>query len=146
MVTVARVEDARSASFVVPVGFTVPLLDSASGRVFLAFLPPAEQAARLARMRGAARSALAARLARIRRRGYELAPSNSVAGITDLSVPLFEADARPAAFLAVPLTQRRDAGRSRAAVIARVRHAAARIDRELASLRRPAALSTEAAE
>jgi DNA-binding IclR family transcriptional regulator len=135
MVTVARVEDPRAASFVVPIGYSVPLADSASGRVFLAFLPEPERSVRLARLRRAVRARLARALPVIRRRGYELAPSPSVAGVTDLSFPLFEADARPAAFLGVPLAARRREPKAGRAVICRVREAAERIDASLARLR-----------
>ena len=107
MVTVARVEQPSAASFVVPIGFSVPVVESASGRVVLAFLPSPEQEASLAILANVNRGALARRLSRIRVRGYEIAPSASVVGITDLSFPLFEADARPVACLAVPLAARR---------------------------------------
>jgi DNA-binding IclR family transcriptional regulator len=136
MVTVARVEDQRAASFVVPIGFRVPLAESASGRVFLAFLPEAERTVRLAEMGQAVRSRLARALPVIRRRGYELAPSASVVGVTDLSFPLFEADARPVAFLGVPLAARRREPKAERTVIALVQEAAGRIDASLARLRR----------
>jgi DNA-binding IclR family transcriptional regulator len=134
MVTVARVEDPRAASFVVPIGFSVPLPESASGRVFLAFLPEVEQDVRLARLAPSVRARLARSLPLIRKRGYELAPSPRVTGVTDLSFPLFEADARATAFLSVPLAARRGE-KAGLDVIRRVRNAAEKIDTGLARLR-----------
>jgi len=145
MVTVARVEQPSAANFVVPIGFSVPVVESASGRVFLAFLPSTEQAARLATLRHIDRTGLARLLSRIRARGYELAPSTSVVGITDLSFPLFEADARPVAFLAVPLAVRRREQPALRAVIKLVRAAAERIDSGFARLRRPVRSATRRA-
>jgi DNA-binding IclR family transcriptional regulator len=136
MVTVARVEDKRSASFVVPIGFSVPMVDSASGRVFLAFLPDEERKTRLASLEQRARLRLRRALALIRTRGYELAPSTSVVGMTDLSFPLFEADGRPGAFLAVPLATRRRESKSFRGAIERVRESAERIGASLARPRR----------
>lgn len=138
MVTVARVEDPGAASFVIPIGFTMPVAESASGRVYLALLPAAEQAARLAALPSAGRARLEQGLRRIRRRGFELAPSAGIAGITDLSFPLLDADGRPAACLAVPLARRLREPASMPALVEEVRRAAARIDAGLARLR-PAA-------
>lgn len=138
MVTVARVEQPSAASFVVPIGFSVPVVESASGRVLLAFLPSPEQEAWLATLGDGNRGGLTRRLSRIRARGYEIAPSASVVGITDLSFPLFEADARPVAFLAVPLAARRHGRPSLRTVIGLVRAAAARVDSGFARLRHPA--------
>lgn|SRR5512145_1776963 len=146
MVTVARVEQPSAASFVVPIGFSVPVVESASGRVFLAFLPSPEQEASLAMLANVNRGALARRLSRIRVRGYEIAPSASVVGITDLSFPLFEADARPVACLAVPLAARRHDRASRRAVVRLVRAAAERIDSGFARSRRLARPATAAGQ
>lgn len=136
MVTVARVEEPSAPSFVVPIGFTMPMHESASGRVFLALVPPAEQTERLGGLSPAARGALQRVLGRIRKRGYELSPSPGVVGMTDLSFPLFEADARPVAFLAVPLAARHVDRIETASIIAAVRATAERIDAGLARLRR----------
>ncbi|HJS32977.1 MAG TPA: IclR family transcriptional regulator [Alphaproteobacteria bacterium] len=142
MVTVARVEQPSAASFVVPIGFSVPVVESASGRVLLAFLPSLEQETWLATLPNVDRAGLARILSRIRARGYEIAPSASVVGITDLSFPLFEADARPVACLAVPLAARRHDRPALRAVIKLVRAAAERIDSGFARLRHPARPAT----
>lgn len=135
MVTVARVENARSPSFVVPIGFSLPMTSSASGRVFLAFLPMEEQKSWVGRLRGSARENLRRSLAAIRERGFELAPSATVTGMTDISFPLFEADGRPAAFLAAPFASRRSEPSALKTAIFAMREAAERIDAGLARLR-----------
>ena len=136
MVTVARVEELRSASFVVPIGFSVPLTESASGRVYLAYLPQNESAGHLADLTPKVRNRLLETLSQIRARGYELAPSAGVTGLTDLSFPLFEADSRPSACLAVPIATRRKELIPLKDLVNEVGRAAERIDACLARLRR----------
>jgi DNA-binding IclR family transcriptional regulator len=138
MVTVARVENRGAPTFTVPIGFSMPVDESASGRVYLAFLQDDERDRRLAGVPARRRATLRARLAGIRERGFEVAPSPGAAGITDLSFPLFEADARPAAFLAVPAALRATGGRELEAIVSALRRAAERIDQRMARLRRPA--------
>lgn len=78
----------------VAVGSALPPLQSASGRVLLAGLDPAERDLLLtedADWRGMdepGRAALRSRLATIRERGHEEASGESVAGVSDLSVPI----------------------------------------------------------
>ena len=138
MVTVARVEDRGAPTFTVPIGFSMPVDESASGRVYLAFLPEEDVARRLAGMPARRRASLRASLAAIRERGHEVAQSPGAAGITDISFPLFEADAHPVAFLAVPVALRKAGKGELEAAIAAVRRAAERIDQRMARLRRPA--------
>lgn len=136
MVTVARVENRGAPTFTVPIGFSMPVDELASGRVYLAFLAEEESARRLAGVPARRRGALRARLGAIRERGFEVAPSPGAAGITDLSFPLFEADSRPAAFLAVPVALRGGGERELDAIVAAVRRAADRIDQGMARPRR----------
>lgn len=138
MVSVARVEDRGAPTFTVPIGFSMPVDESASGRVHLAFLPADERARRIAGVPVRRRAALRAAIDAIRERGYEVAPSPGATGITDLSFPLFEADADPVAFLAVPVALRGGGRRELDRTIAAVRRAAERIDQRMARLRRPA--------
>lgn len=128
MVTVARVDGPGEASFTVPIGFSMPIDQSASGRVCLAWFPEAEQQRHLAALPARRRGALAKVLAAIRRRGYEVAPSSRVSGITDLSVPLFASGPVPAACLAVPVAERRGRRVPLDRVVVELRAAAARID------------------
>jgi DNA-binding IclR family transcriptional regulator len=136
MVTVARVEGPGEASFSVPIGFSMPIDQSASGRVYLALLPEAERRRYLAALPAARRPALRAAIAELAGRGYELAPSPRVAGITDLSVPLFDADGSPAACLAVPVAARMGTSMRIDDIVAALLAAAARIDRRMARLGR----------
>ena len=138
MVTVAQVEGRGEASFTVPIGFSMPIDQSASGRVYLALLPETERRRLLAGLPARRRSELRVLLAEIARRGHELAPSPRVAGITDLSVPLFGSDSMPAACLAVPVAARIGSATRLDDIVSAVRAAAARIDRRMARLRRPA--------
>jgi DNA-binding IclR family transcriptional regulator len=131
MVTVARVEGPSEASFTVPIGFSMPIDQSASGRTCLAWFPEAERQRLLAALPARRRAALSRRLAAIRRRGYEVAPSPRVAGITDLSVPLFGPGPVPAACLAVPAAARRGRRVPLDRIVAELRAAAARIDLSL---------------
>ena len=130
MITVARVEGPAEVSFMLRVGYGVSIALSASGRVHLALLPDAERARWLARLRG---KGLAGRLALIRRRGYELAPSLVVAGVTDVSFPLVDTDGAVVACLAAPLVRRHGEREDRAAILAAMRAAAGRISAALST-------------
>jgi DNA-binding IclR family transcriptional regulator len=130
MVTVARVEGPGEVSFLLRIGFGVTVPLSASGRVWLALLPPAARAAALDGLKDIPRG-LGARLAAIRRRGYELAPSPVYAGVTDVSFPLYDADGTVSACLASPVVTRRGERRPGEAVLPAVRAAAARISAAL---------------
>ncbi|QCI64736.1 IclR family transcriptional regulator [Phreatobacter stygius] len=71
------------------VGATLPLTQSATGRVLLAFLP-ARPVARLIE-RDTAAPGLAARLAQIRTRGYDTADSTVIPGLAAISAPVLDA-------------------------------------------------------
>jgi DNA-binding IclR family transcriptional regulator len=124
MVTVARIEGPGEVSFMLRIGYGVAIALSASGRVYLALLPEDERRAWLQRLH---REGLARRLALIRRRGYELAPSPVVVGVTDASFPLFAADGSVVACLAAPLVRLHGERQDRGAVLAAMRAAAGRI-------------------
>ncbi len=138
MVTVARVEGPGEVSFLLRIGFGVPVALSASGRVVLAFMPGDARAAALADLRRAGAElprGLAARLALIRRRGYERAPSPMFDGVTDISFPLHDADGAVSACLAAPVLHRRGARDPAGALLPAVRLAAERISARLAAAR-----------
>lgn len=124
MITVARVEGPAEVSFMLRVGYGVSVALSASGRVYLASLAEAERKRWLARLHA---KGLASRLALIRRRGYELAPSPVVAGVTDISFPLVDTDGAVVACLAAPLVRRHGEKQDRAALLAAMHAAAGRI-------------------
>ena len=138
MVTVARVEGPGEVSFLLRIGFGVPIALSASGRVWLALLPEAARAAALdalARSGAVRPRGLIRRLALIRRRGYELAPSPVFAGVTDVSFPLHDADGAVSSCLAAPVVRRRGERNPGAAVLPLMRAAAARISAGLEAAR-----------
>ncbi len=130
MITVARVEGPGEVNFLLRIGYGVPIQLSASGRLYLALLPEPERA-----RWAAALKAIAPRLVLLRRRGYELAPSPVVAGVTDVSFPLHDADGSVIACLAAPLVRRRGERGAQATVLAAMRRAAERIDAGLSVAR-----------
>jgi len=130
MITVARVEGPGEVNFLLRIGYGVAVPLSASGRVYLALLPAAERARWIAGHKGLDR-----RLATIARRGYELAPSPVVAGVTDVSFPIRDADGSVIACLAAPLVRRRAERGGQAAVVAAMRRAAERISAGLSAAR-----------
>jgi DNA-binding IclR family transcriptional regulator len=96
LVVLARAEPPEPMSYSVRQGAHFPFRDDrVSARVITAF----QEGERFARLLGelagadppaAHRRALAARLAAIRRRGYDEGPSDTVAGVIDICFPLFD--------------------------------------------------------
>lgn len=112
-VVIDRAEGGGDESFAVALGYRRSLADSTSGRVLLAFQAPARREALLAPVRaepprGYDEPALLEALARIHARGYELAPSRSVVGITDIGAPVRDASGAALAALTVPFVNRAD--------------------------------------
>lgn len=76
----------------VEIGSTIPVLESASGRLLVAKLPDVERGELLNRhtsfstMAGADQAVLLSRLNEIRNRGYETARSEHTAGVSDIAV------------------------------------------------------------
>jgi DNA-binding IclR family transcriptional regulator len=107
VLTAAQADGAARVRLSVAVGSAIPPLQSASGRVLLAALDAADRDRLLAvdddwrALDESGRSALRRRLATIRRRGYEAARGESVAGVSDLSVPIGPRGIRTQAALAV---------------------------------------------
>ena len=135
-VMIARIEEPTAIRLVVPVGHSLPLAESASGRTYLAFLPEAERNTLLRRLGPRIAKALRPELARIRARGFELAPSRNLIGITDVSVPIFEPHGQPGAFLNLPLLRKRQTPQSIDRMLTTIQEAAARITAELTLRRR----------
>ncbi|MBN8938438.1 MAG: IclR family transcriptional regulator [Rhizobiales bacterium] len=71
------------------VGATLPLTQSATGRVLLAFLPPKPVAKLIGADDGSAD--LTARLALVRSRGYDTADSTVIPGLAAISAPVLDA-------------------------------------------------------
>ena len=113
MVVIARVENPRGAGFAVKVGYRRYLSDAASGRVLLAFQPDAVRDELIGRVRKALarrldEKALRSHLQRIRERGFEMANSIYVLGVTDIGFPLFNGPGGAVACLSLPFVSRRD--------------------------------------
>ena len=91
LVVLAQAESPARVRLSVAVGSTLPPESSASGRVLLAALLDHDQAALgqiLASLPAAERAPLRARLETVRERGWEDALGETVAGVSDLSVPI----------------------------------------------------------
>ncbi len=113
MVVIARVENPRGAGFAVKVGYRRHLSDAASGRVLLAFQPDAVRDEWIARVRRSLtrrldEKALRSHLMKIRERGFEMANSIYVLGVTDIGFPLFDGPGGAVACLSLPFVSRRD--------------------------------------
>lgn len=103
---IQRQENASlQGGFALRVGADVDLVRSSSGHVLLAFVAAHLHELvmkQLPRPLGWTRAKLEARIAQVRRRGYEMQPSARTAGVTDISFPVFGFDGRVVAALTVP--------------------------------------------
>jgi DNA-binding IclR family transcriptional regulator len=98
---IARQESPGTAGFAVRVGTTIDLTTSCSGRVLLAFTEPERRGALL----GAGKTipaTLQARLPIVAAQGYESIPSARMAGVSDISCPIFGFDGHVVAALTIP--------------------------------------------
>jgi DNA-binding IclR family transcriptional regulator len=94
VVVVARVESPGAVSFAVKLGYRVPVLDSASGRVLFAFQTEQRRAqwrARLERTHGDTDELrrFLREASDVAQRGYALEPSRITEGINDIGAPVF---------------------------------------------------------
>ena len=119
LVVVAQEAGAQPLRLSVEIGAPFPLLQTVSGRVLVAHLPPQELEETLAgdgeyaALGAAERAALHKRLAAIRKRGYEQAYSESREGVRDLAVLVGAPAGRLRAALAIAsLTRKREAPNS----------------------------------
>lgn len=96
LVVLARAEPPEPMSYSVRQGAHFPFRDDrVSARVISAFEPQERQAAVVRELAGGVRSAkrlrtVEARLAKIRKRGFDEGPSDTVAGVVDICFPLFD--------------------------------------------------------
>lgn len=139
-VVIDRVEGGGDESFAVALGYRRSLADSTSGRVLLAFQTAPRREAMLAPVRadpprGYDEPALAEALGRIRARGYELAPSRSIVGITDVGAPVLDAAGAALAALTVPFVNRAEGGNDLPGATEAVVAAARRISERLSESR-----------
>lgn len=112
LVVVAQVDGPDYWNLSIRVGSRIGLVNTGSGHVFLAFASDEERALMLEDRAGRRREKLPppliARLAEVRSRGFESTPSQQVAGVTNLSVPIFGPLGSIVAALTCPHTQRLD--------------------------------------
>lgn len=95
-VIVSRLDGTRGVSLSIRIGFALPLDNSASGRIFNAFLPEAGQLAERSKGRQD-RATLRRILEEIRRSGLATSESLVNTGFAAVSVPVFDHDGRLAA-------------------------------------------------
>ena len=130
LLVVAQEECPEAVRLSIEVGGRFDPVATASGRLLLAHLAPAERAAAVAaspggrRLTAPGRARLEAELARVRRRGVSIAESETVEGVRDVAVLVGRPAAGPLAALTVTRLRRRRGGADDAAVQAAARAAA----------------------
>ncbi|HEX8486498.1 IclR family transcriptional regulator [Sphingomonas sp.] len=100
---VLRQESPGQTGFAVRLGTSVDLASSCSGHVLLAFASAEKRAALLAATKGA--PGLSARIDRVREHGHECIPSARMAGVSDMSCPIFGFDGQAVAALTIPFLE-----------------------------------------
>ncbi|MFD1789772.1 IclR family transcriptional regulator [Sphingomonas floccifaciens] len=100
---VLRQESPGQTGFAVRLGTSVDLASSCSGHVLLAFSGDVERAALLDGAKGGA--TLRSRLDRVRAQGHESIPSARMAGVSDISCPVFGFDGQVVAALTIPFLE-----------------------------------------
>lgn len=86
----ASVASPRPAGYAVRTGAMFPATATSSGMVILAFSPPEAQKRFLARLPKEERASAQERLDRIAQHGFDDSPSQIVAGVRNLSAPVFD--------------------------------------------------------
>lgn len=106
LLIVVQVDAPGFMGFVIRPGTCMPLHLTGSGATLLAFQDESTRQQWLSEspqpLNAEARRALDQRLARIRRRGYEQQPSQTVRGITDISAPVFDHNHQAMAAVTIP--------------------------------------------
>ncbi len=131
ILVVAQAESPRPRGFVVRLGASFGLVDTASGRVLAAFQEPTERERRMARaqeLEGVPDEAhLARRLEAIVAEGHEASPSDTTVGIIDLCFPIRDHRGAAVAALTIPYLQTVGNPLDEAATSARLGRAADRL-------------------
>ncbi len=103
---VLRQESPGPTGFAVRLGTSIALATNCSGHVLLAFMDEEVRAAILDETTDAAtRASLDTHLAAIRDRGHEWSTSNRMAGVSDMSCPIFGYDGHVVAALTIPFLE-----------------------------------------
>lgn len=135
---IAREENPGTRGFALRMGASIDIVASCSGKVLLAFAPPAQlgriiDRAELAQGRPIGRVRLAEDLERVRAQGYELRESPITRGVTDISYPVFGFGGDCMAALTIPFLETIDGSQSVTIAEARLilAEATARISQQL---------------
>ena len=112
LVVVAQVDGPGYWNLSIRVGSRIGLVNTGSGHVFLAFASDEDRALMMEDQSEKRREKLSpqlqARFARVREQGYEAMESQQVAGVVNLSVPIFGPLGTVIAALTSPYTERLD--------------------------------------
>lgn len=112
LVVVAQVDGPGYWNVSIRVGSRISLVNTGSGHVFLAFATPEERLLMLEEQQLSAQNQmpddLDRRLQNVRDQGYENVPSAQIAGVSNLSVPIFGPLGSVIAVLTCPYTERLD--------------------------------------
>lgn len=106
---VATKESPLPMHYSVRVGSSFEMFETSSGVVIAAFMSQAQQEDRLTGVGSARRGELLARFEQVRERGYEMRESETVSGLSNVSVPVKSQDGQILAALTVPYLKQRKA-------------------------------------
>ena len=111
MLVIAQIDSPLQMGFAVHSGARVGLMNSASGRVFLAFQNDHDRQRLLASQPDASNNAITINgfVKRVAKKGYESVPSDLIRGVTNMSYPVLDMSGRCAAALTIPYLQWNDA-------------------------------------
>ncbi|WP_294237303.1 IclR family transcriptional regulator [uncultured Sphingomonas sp.] len=114
---IAREENPGTRGFALRMGASIDIVASCSGKVLLAFAPPAQlgriiDRAELVQGRPIGRARLTEELERVRTQGYELRESPVTRGVTDISYPVFGFGGDCMAALTIPFLETIDGSQS----------------------------------
>jgi DNA-binding IclR family transcriptional regulator len=142
VLVVLQVDSPLPMRYSVALGSHFPVLETSSGAVLLAALPPAEREMLVSEIvaageAGASRDEVAARLGEIAALGYEMRASLAVEGCTNISVPIRDHIGATVAALTVPYLPQKRARFDKASVLAAARAAANEISRALGAPEAP---------
>ncbi|MDR3372130.1 MAG: IclR family transcriptional regulator [Ancalomicrobiaceae bacterium] len=131
-----QVDSPLPMRYSVALGSRFPTLETSSGAVLIAWLPPAEREALIARIIAAGEAygshqEIEARIAAIRACGYEMRSSLAVDACTNISLPVRDHTGAVIAALTVPFLPQRQARFDRQIVLQRTIEAAERISAAL---------------
>ena len=122
-VVVATAAGGSDFSFSLKLGYRRPAVMATSGLLVLAFLPEAAREKAIAESVSQTRldtdpSEIARELGVIRERGYLVAESRDVAGVTDIGCPVLGPDGRAVASIVIPCLTRHDSKPDVAGILA----------------------------